>query len=107
MKTTRNIIILAVILNVILISCQCVDCAQPKKINPPKTQQNTVGLRKTFSDAYPYDEVRHVNEKGIHYIIIYYTGNGVAVVNYSKDSLEIASIKRQMLKDSLQIEAYK
>lgn len=85
---------------ILLYSCVCED-----KNNSSKTQQKPVSVRKTFSEAYPHDQVRHVNEKGFHYILIYY--NGITTVNYTKDSIEIALLKTQHTKDSLQVEVFK
>jgi hypothetical protein len=103
----KNFIIVFALL--FLYACEC---AEEKTSTSTKksvsTQQKKVGIRKTFSDAYPHDQVRHVNEKGIHYVVIYYTGNGgVTTLNYTKDSLEIELLKKQYLRDSLQVEVFK
>lgn len=59
----------------------------------------------TFNTAYDYDHIRHVHQADMHYVIIYY--EGVHVVNITKDSLEVSLLKKQAIRDSLQISVFR
>lgn len=50
----------------------------------------------------------HVKESNMHYVVKVYTGSGgIVIINLTKDSLEVESLKKQFQKDSLQVEVFK
>lgn len=95
----------------LLYSCKCKE--EPKAVKPPEKiypTQNGLLVSDGFKESlevYWKSSKNYIiiKESGMKYLIDYY--NRSFILNITKDSLEVVALKRQALKDSLQIEVSK